>query len=216
MSQGYAFYEPNDSGRMALGSRRELKVVEIRVNERLADDLFRTEIKPGVEVVEEWFGQTRTYTYVPNLVGKALPGFDGIKLDDEPQALSGRALLICFWDPSQRPSRHCLRLLADQAQQLGERGIMLLGLRAAPADSQPAGQSTMGLDDFCRRGVIESDVEKVKFTWGVRSLPWLLLANREHIIRASGFSLTELGDQVSKMIEEQAGPAPANRGRSED
>jgi hypothetical protein len=153
---------------------------------------------------------------VPNLVGKALPGFDGIQIEGEAQALSGKALLLCFWDPSQRPSRHCLRLLADQAQQLGERGITLLAIRAGPADSQPASGSPVGLDDFCRRGAVEGDIEKVKFTWGVRSLSWLMLADREHIVRASGFSPAELGDQVSKITEGQAEPASATRGISED
>jgi hypothetical protein len=216
MSQGYAFYEPNDSGRMALESRRELKTVEIHIDEPLSDELFQVEIKPGVEVVEEWFGQTRTYTHVPNLVGKPMPSFDGIKLAGEPQVLEGKALLLCFWDPSQRPSRHCLRQLAGEVQQLGEQGIALLVIRVAPADSQPAGEFPVESGDVYRRGFIEGDIEQVKFTWGVRSLPWLLLADREHTVRASGFSLADLGNQVSKMMEGQAQPVPATRGHSED
>jgi len=40
-------------------------------------------------------------------------------------------------------------------------------------------------------GMIQDDEEETRFAWGVRSLPWLILTNRKHIVNANGFSLAE-------------------------
>ena len=45
-------------------------------------------------------------------------------------------------------------------------------------------------------GMIQSDQEQTRFNWGIRSLPWLILTDKEHIVRAEGFALTELDDKV--------------------
>ena len=45
-------------------------------------------------------------------------------------------------------------------------------------------------------GMISSDAEKTRFAWGVQSLPWLLLTDAEHIVRAEGFAVNELGDKI--------------------
>jgi hypothetical protein len=45
-------------------------------------------------------------------------------------------------------------------------------------------------------GAITADIEKTRFTWGVRSLPWLILTDSKHIIRAEGFNLSELDEKI--------------------
>jgi len=45
-------------------------------------------------------------------------------------------------------------------------------------------------------GMVESDEEKTRFSWDVRSLPWLILTDSKHIVRAEGFGLTELDDKI--------------------
>jgi hypothetical protein len=45
-------------------------------------------------------------------------------------------------------------------------------------------------------GTITADVEKTRFTWGVRSLPWLILTDKEHIVTAEGFSVAELDKKL--------------------
>jgi len=44
--------------------------------------------------------------------------------------------------------------------------------------------------------MVEGDEEKTRFTWGVRSLPWLILTDQEHIVRSNGFSLGELNEKI--------------------
>jgi hypothetical protein len=45
-------------------------------------------------------------------------------------------------------------------------------------------------------GVIEGDSEKSRFNWGVKSLPWLILTDKNHIVQAEGFALDELNEKI--------------------
>ena len=45
-------------------------------------------------------------------------------------------------------------------------------------------------------GMIEGDEEKVRFNWGVKSLPWLILTNYKHVVTAEGFSINELDGKI--------------------
>jgi hypothetical protein len=45
-------------------------------------------------------------------------------------------------------------------------------------------------------GMIQGEEEKVRFNWGVKSLPWLILTDRGHIVRAEGFALHELNAEL--------------------
>jgi hypothetical protein len=47
-------------------------------------------------------------------------------------------------------------------------------------------------------GMIQGDSEKTRFAWGVKSLPWLVLTDKEHIVIAEGFSFDELNEKLSK------------------
>ena len=66
MTQGYELYDEKWWGKVYLNSRRDLKVVEIRVNEQLPDELFHMEFKEGVRVVDRRFGGIVTYRYKAN------------------------------------------------------------------------------------------------------------------------------------------------------
>ena len=45
----------------------------------------------------------------------------------------------------------------------------------------------------------KSVVEKTRFDWGVRSLPWLILTDKENIVRAEGFSINELDERITTL-----------------
>ena len=51
--------------------------------------------------------------------------------------------------------------------------------------------------------MIPGDVEKAKSTWNVSSLPWLILTDREHIVRAEGFAPAELDQKVHIIKNEE-------------
>jgi hypothetical protein len=200
MGEACATYERDESGRTYMTARQDSRAVEVHVNEPLPDELFKLELREGVEVADMRFGGTRVYRYapeVPDLVGKSIPGFDGIQLDCEPNALKDKPLLVCFWDPDQRPSRHCLRRLAEQAPLLVKWGVVLVAIQSAKTAPQAPVPWSADLHDYCRTGTIQGDSSQIQFTWGVRSLPWLILADRQHIVVAEGISLEELARKIA-------------------
>ena len=50
-------------------------------------------------------------------------------------------------------------------------------------------------------GMIQDDEEKTRFNWGIRSLPWLILTDKEHIVRAEGFNINELDGKITALTE---------------
>jgi hypothetical protein len=205
MTLGYGLYDKDEQGKPYLRSRRDLKVVQLDVNKKLPDELFRIELKEGIQVADERSGKLLTYTYKPEppgLVDKALPPFEGIEIDFATEKARGKMLLVCFWDINQRPSRNCIVQLAKQVEQLKEKSVTVVAVQASKIDE-------ITLDKWLKEnkipfpvGMLEGDSERSRFAWGVRSLPWLILSDPEHIVRAEGFSIGDL-DQKLKHISEE-------------
>jgi len=196
MTQGYAFYDSDESGPMYLRSQRDSKVVEIRINEPLPDDFFHIELKEGVKVLDDRGAEFRSYVYVPEppkLLGQPIGDFNDITFERKPAAMHNRPLLICFCDTNQRPSRHCLRQLAAKADYLGEQGIAVLVIQAEESDEPIPNAGTS-----FTVGRIRNNHKQVRFTWGVRSLPWLILTDRNHVVRAEGISPAEVRDKLEE------------------
>jgi hypothetical protein len=38
---------------------------------------------------------------------------------------------------------------------------------------------------------------RLRFNWGVRSLPWLFLTDKEHVVIAEGFVVAELDEKLN-------------------
>ena len=132
----------------------------------------------------------------PSLVGKPLPDIKSIISDFAPEQAKGQIVLVCFFDMQQRPSRNCLIRLAKQANQLKQKGVTVVTVQASKIDEDT-------LNDWVKKnnipfpiGMVQGDVEKSRFAWGVRSLPWLILTDHKHIIRSNGFSLAELNEKI--------------------
>ena len=49
--------------------------------------------------------------------------------------------------------------------------------------------------------MIQNDVEKTRFTSGVKALPWLILTDKEHSVQAEGFSINELDGKIETITE---------------
>jgi len=130
------------------------------------------------------------------LRGNSLPGFGDIELDFATKDNKGRRLLICFFDMNQRPSRRCISEIAKKAKRLKEEGVAVVAIQASKINQD-------SLDEWSKQnsipfsiGTIKGDVEKVRFIWGVQSLPWLILTDRQHLVSSAGFGLSELDDKI--------------------
>jgi hypothetical protein len=134
-------------------------------------------------------------TRVPSLVGKPLPELENVGIKLAPADTEGKRILVCFWDVNQRPSRHCMTQIAQQIEMLEQKNVIVVAVQAAKVD-----QGT--LDEWTKKYnipfsvVAEADAKKLRFSWGVKSLPWLILTDGKHIVRAEGFALTELDDKM--------------------
>ncbi len=69
----------------------------------------------------------------------------------------------------------------------------------------------VGLDPMhweMRRHAAKIHFTKAKFAWGVQSLPWLVLADAQHVVRAEGFAVNELDSKIAAMRQERNGNEP--------
>ncbi|MHC4395685.1 MAG: leucine-rich repeat domain-containing protein [Planctomycetota bacterium] len=135
-----------------------------------------------------------------SLVGKALPGFEGIEIEFDAEQAKGKEILVCFFDMEQRPSRHCIRELAKKAEQLKEKGITIVAVQASKVDKDKLDKWVEENNIGFAVGMIGGDEEKTRFSWGVKSLPWLILTDKEHIVRAEGFGLREIENESASDI----------------
>jgi hypothetical protein len=135
------------------------------------------------------------------LIGQPAPDLKGLKLDLSPEAVAGKSLLVCFFDLDQRPSRNIVLQLAQRVEELKNKGVVVVAVQGSPADEAK-------LKDWARQnvvtvpvGMIPGNESKARFAWGVRSLPWLVLTDKGHIVRAEGFGLSELDSKVDALAK---------------
>ena len=134
-------------------------------------------------------------------VNEPLPDFDGIHIDFDLEKTKGRMVIVCFFDIDQRPSRHYLQQLAEQNEQIRDIGVTILAIHALKIEQEK-------LDEWVKEnniqfpvGIIQGEEEKTRFAWGFRSLPWLILTDKEHVVRAEGFSINELDEKIATLRE---------------
>jgi len=138
-----------------------------------------------------------------SLVGKPLPPLTEIAALSSLGDVENRAVLICFFDMTQRPSRHCLSVLATKAEELRQKQVGILAIQAADADAG-------ALDAWARDqgipfpvAIVKADITKVRYSWGVQSLPWLILADTAHVVQAEGFTIAELPRKLESIAQEE-------------
>jgi hypothetical protein len=137
--------------------------------------------------------------YAPSLVGKTLPDMNGITIDFTPAQAQGKMILVCFFDMNQRPSRYCITQLAKQLEQFEEKGLTVVAVQASKIEQETLNQWVKKNNILFPVGMVRGDAEKIRFAWGIESLPWLILTNRTHIVRAEGFSLGELDNKLEQL-----------------
>ena len=207
MVQGYDIYDHDKDGEYYLKTHRDLRVLTVRINAKLPEELFRIELRDGVEIIDERSGRRITYVYKAPLLGKALPSLAGFMADSALRRRPGSATLLCFLDVEQRPSRNCLRELAGRAHTLKANGVTVLSIQASKIIQGK-------LDEWIKEnGIpfpvasIATDEGQIRFTWGVKSLPWLILADRKRVVTAEGFGLDQLDETIRELatrnIEEE-------------
>jgi hypothetical protein len=199
-------------------TKYELTVTDFVPNIKVDENTFQLEFIEGTQVsnssssksytwqkgmkfiVDEW---NNSIHYVPKDwsrlvdVGKLLPQFEGIKLNLPAEQAESTAILLCFFDMNQRPSRNCMLQLSTRAKELMAKDVVVAAVQASNVDEDTLNEWIKKNNIPFHVGMIQGDEEKTCFTWGVRSLPWLILTDKEHIVCAEGFSLAELDEKLN-------------------
>lgn len=139
----------------------------------------------------------------PSLTGKPLPPLKDLGAELPASSYKDKIVLLCFFDMNQRPSRHCLRTLAEQAQDLKQEGVTVIAIQAAKVDESALQQWVQEQNFSLPVAAIKADITKAKFAWGIQSLPWLILTDAAHVVHAEGFTVAELPRKLESIAEEQ-------------
>jgi hypothetical protein len=134
-----------------------------------------------------------------SLLNKSLPALTELSKDLSEIRSSDKSILICFFDIEQRPSRNCILQLSKRAQELKEKDIVVVAIQASKVERAKLDEWVKESSISFPAGIIESDSEKILSTWGVKSLPWLILTDKKHIVVAEGFSLDELDEKIKTL-----------------
>jgi hypothetical protein len=150
---------------------------------------------------------------------------EDFKLTPAPTATKGKHAVLCFWDINQEQSQQLLMTLRDRQQALAQKGVLLLGVEASGAQTDkvrswakkneltfPVGAfygrferllmaHKKDLDDHKEKMVLSDLVTDLKTLWTVEKLPWLILADRNHVVAAEGFSPKELDEKIKDAEE---------------
>jgi hypothetical protein len=88
--------------------------------------------------------------------------------------------------------------LAKRTDQLKQKGIAVVAVQASQVSENELSGWINKYNIPFPVGMVQGDVEKSRFAWGVRSLPWLILTDHKGIVTAEGFSLAELSEKIKR------------------
>ena len=91
--------------------------------------------------------------------------------------------------------------LTKQEQQLKAKDVVVVTVQASKIDENKLKEWVKNYNIPFPVGMIQGDEEKTRFAWDVKSLPWLILTGKEHIVRAEGFGLNELDEKIKTLRE---------------
>ncbi len=131
----------------------------------------------------------------PSLVGKSLPELKGMKIE-LPAGTTDKMILVCFWDMNQRPSRYCVRQLAERVEDFAEEDVIVVGVQVSDVNDKSLNEWIKENDIPFPNGRTFAEQGKSRIEWGVKALPWLILTDRKHIIATEGFGISDLNDKI--------------------
>lgn len=134
------------------------------------------------------------------LTGRSLPDLTAVNLASD-AIPTGKPVLLCLFDLEQRPSRRCVRLLAEQHDALRQKGLVVLAVQATPTTAEAVKTWKDATPVPFPVGFVAEKTDKTKWASGVESLPWLILADAQGRVSAEGFALDELDAKLKALAK---------------
>ena len=108
-------------------------------------------------------------------------------------------VLVCFFDIEQRPSRNCMLELSKKVKEFRENRVVVITVHASKIEREKLNEWIKENNISFSIGMIKENEEQMCFNLGVRALPWLILTDKKHIVKAEGFSTNELDEKIKKI-----------------
>jgi hypothetical protein len=146
-------------------------------------------------------GKSVIHSRFKSLQDKHIPDLSDMGINPKVN-LCQKPLLLCFWDRQQRPSRNLLQQLAKKSNELSKQSITTVLVQTTEVEEKTVNQwlKKNSIPFECSLPV--EGFEKKQLEWGVKSLPWLILTDEDHIVRAEGFGIDELDKKLTQISGE--------------
>ncbi len=133
------------------------------------------------------------------LKGNPLPDLAVVNL--AAAAKTGQPVLLCLFDAAQRPSRHVISQLNQQAAALRQKNLCVLGIQAAVINDELFNAWKGASPVAVPVGRVMEKTAKTKWASETAALPWLILTDASHKVVAEGFSSDDLDAQIQKLAK---------------
>jgi hypothetical protein len=163
----------------------------------------RVTVDAGSEGVRLILTREQTHVAPPapkSLVGGALPDFtQHLPLDFDASVFDGKAILVCVYDVQQRASLQAVKQAGTAFSALARNDLAFLAFDVSGLCHHASAlwANDEGVAVTLAMGFPGDDETLAQ--WGVKALPWLLLADKDHVVRAEGFAVDELEEKVNRL-----------------
>ena len=156
----------------------------------------------GLKVLSVSPSVIRALGYSPEeLVGKTLPSLAEFNIRLDPESVKDKMILVCFWDMEQKPSRNCILTLNKRVRALLEEDVYMIFIHAEPV-AEPKLIAWLKENKIQPTiGTNAANLPKLRQTWGVKALPWMILTDKEHVVVDDGFLISGLDEKITKSRE---------------
>ena len=173
------------------------KDIEYGVDD-LIGKIFNIYVEKNVETsVPKQNNKNDNIVNMPVLTGKPLPELKIFGFESPHADANDKKILVCFFDIEQRPSRNYILELNKKSQEFKAKDVEVILIHASKIEKEYLDKWLKEYNVDFPIGMIEKDEEQTRFNWSLKALPWLILTDRQHIVRAEGFSLDELNDELN-------------------
>jgi len=191
-----SWYRSDDSLQHSLISSYIVTMESFTPNVEIAASEFTPDFPPGTTVTRHAATEAAVADLEAIRPAKRLRQFTDIDIDFSIDRAAGKMILLCFWDMNQRPSRNCILRLTKMADELKAGDVLVAAVHASPVDRTKLNEWVKRNSVCFPVGMVQGDEQPARSTWGVKSLPWLILTSREHVITDEGFAVDQIGDRL--------------------
>ena len=91
--------------------------------------------------------------------------------------------------------------LSKRVQQLKAKDVSVIAVQASKVEQDVLNGWLKDQNIPFQVGMVQSDEQAIRLTWGVKSLPWLILTDSRHLVIDAGFGLNDLDDKIKAANE---------------